>query len=144
MARAMFNHTWDLLDAGERSPAADRELLASAYASYAHWRRVGDAKNHSISDWQVSRVWAVVGDAVRAAEHGAAALRLAEEHDLGPFYVGYGHEALARAAAVAGDVATRDRHLEAAATLSQEIADSDNAAALRADLDEMRTSVEKR
>ena len=36
------------------------------------------------------------GHADAAARFGTRALRLAEEHDLGPFYTGYAHEALAR------------------------------------------------
>lgn len=140
MAIEMFNHAWDLLDNPDRSDDQDRELLAAAYASWAHWRRVGTPKNFSVSDWQVSRVWAVAGDASRAAEHGAEALRLAEEHDLGPFYIGYGHEALARAAGVAGEVATRDEHLAAAEALLDLIDDDDSADLLRTDLDDIRST----
>ncbi len=138
MAVSMFNHTWDLLDAGVRTPEADRELLASAYASYAHWRRIGEPKNHSVSDWQVSRVWAVLGDSARAEEHGAEALRIAQEHGLDPFYVAYGHEALARASVLGGDAPGRDAHLSAAEALLADIADDDSADLVRSDLEEIR------
>ena len=140
MATQMFNHTWELLEGYQGSPADDRALLAAAYASYAHWRRVGTPENFSVSEWQVARVWAVVGDASRAADHGAEALRLAEEPDLGPFYVGYGHEALARAAAVGKDEATRDLHLGAARAAMEVIGDEETAALLRADLDGISTA----
>lgn len=140
MAAEMFNHTWELLDTADRSEQQVRELLASAYASWAHWRRVGTPKNFSVSDWQVSRVWAVLGDPARAAEHGAEALRLAEEHDLGPFYTGYGHEALARAASLAGDVAVCESHLTTAETLLGQIDDPESAALIRSDLDDIRAA----
>ncbi|HSF84540.1 MAG TPA: hypothetical protein VLG28_02620 [Acidimicrobiia bacterium] len=138
MAAEMFNRTWDLLDAGERTPEADRRLLAAAYASYAHWREVGTPKNHSVSDWQVSRVWAALGDAGHAAEYGAEALRIAEEHDLGAFYVAYGHEALARAATLRGDAAERDRRLAAAEAMLDDIDEAESAELIRNDLEAIR------
>ncbi len=139
MAAEMFNATWELLDAGDRSPEADRTLLATAYASWAHWRRVGMPKNFSVSDWQMSRVWSVIGDAARTGEHGAEALRIAEDDGLGPFYVGYGHEALARAAALAGDRAAVDRHLAAAEALLSQVDEAESADVLRADLEAIRS-----
>ena len=138
MAAAMFNRTWELLDAPDRTAEDDRALLASAYASWVHWRNVGEAKNHSVSDWQVSRVWAVLGDGARAADHGREALRIAEEHGLGPFYVAYGYEALARAAAIVGDVPVRDQHLAAAEALLEDIADGESAELVRIDLEDIR------
>ncbi len=102
MAIDLFNRTWDLLDS-ERGPEEDREMLATALASWLHWRRGGDAKNRAVADWQVSRVYAGLGDARHAEEHGRAGLRIAEESQLGPFYVGYACEAAARAAAMAGN-----------------------------------------
>lgn len=137
MAAELFNRTWELLDMGDRTPADDREMLGAAYASRYHWRMVGDARNQSVSDWQMSRVWAVLGDASRAADHGRLALQIAEVDDVGPFYVGYGHEALARAAQLDGDQVTRDRHLAAARDLLAEVGDTDEAALLRKDLDDI-------
>ncbi len=137
MAAALFNRTWELLDAADRSAEDQLEMLSAAYGSRYHWRQIGEPKNFSVSDWQVARVLAVAGEAGRAAEHAAESLRLAQEHDLGPFYAGYAHEALARAAAVAGDVAARDEHLAAARAHLAEIDDEDSAAMLQADLDEL-------
>ncbi len=137
MAATLFNRTWELLDAADRSAEDEREMVSAAYGSRYHWRQVGEPKNFSVSDWQIARVLAVVGDAGRAAEHAAESLRLAEEYDFGPFYAGYAHEALARAAAVAGDLATRDEHLAAARAHLAEINDADSAAILEADLEEL-------
>ena len=37
------------------------EMLTAAFASRYHWREIGEPKNFSVSDWQVSRVAAVLG-----------------------------------------------------------------------------------
>lgn len=117
----LFNHTWDLLEASHRTEDDSLDMLASALGSLHHWRQIGEPKNLSVSDWQVSRVLAVLDHPLAAARFARRALRLAEEHDLGPFYEGYAHEALARAAAVAGDAETRDAHLRAARDLASRV-----------------------
>jgi hypothetical protein len=133
----LFNHTWDLLEASQRSEDDDLDMLASALASLHHWRQVGEPKNLSVSDWQVSRVLAVLDHPDAAARFGRRALRLAEDHDLGPFYEGYAHEALARAAALAGDDVSRDGHLATARDLMSRVDKKGEADVLAADLAEI-------
>ena len=134
MAIELFNRTWEVLES-DRGPEEDRELLATALASWLHWRRVGEPRNFAVSDWQVSRVYAVLGDAGRSEEYGRASLRLAEENELGPFHVGYGCEALARAAAVAGDEEQRRSWLERARREAAGVADEEERALLLSDLE---------
>ncbi len=134
MAANLFNRAWELMET-KRTPDEDRELLATALASWLHWRRVGSAVNRAVADWQVSRVCAVLGDAARAEEFGRAGLRTAEGEALGPFYVGYACEALARAAALSGDVEQRDAWLERARREAAAISDSEERALLETDLD---------
>ena len=133
----LFNHTWDLIEADRRTEDEDLDMLASALASLHHWRQVGEPKNLSISDWQVSRVLALIDHPDAAARFGRRALRLAEHHALGPFYEGYGHEAIARAASVAGDEAERDLHLAAARELAARVENNGEADVLVKDLDEI-------
>lgn len=116
-AKAAFNHTWELIEA-DRDDEANLMMVGSALASWYHWRQVGDAKNFAISDWQVSRVLALVGDSAGAMAYGRMSLRSAEDGGLGAFYVAYAHEAMARAASVGEADATEvERHLEAARAL---------------------------
>jgi hypothetical protein len=96
---------------------------------------VGDAWNRAVSDWQVSRVYAVLGDAAHAAEHGRSGLRIAEEGRLGPFYVGYACEALVRAAAAAGNQDERRSWLARAHREAAAVADDQERALLLADLE---------
>ncbi len=139
MAAELFNRTWELLDQPERTAAEDQEMLGAAYGSRYHWRIVGGPKQHCVSDWQVSRVWAVLGDAAKATTHGELSLELAERNGLGPFYTGYAHEALARAAALAGNNEESSRHLAEAEELSLDISKTDDADLLRSDLSDLRS-----
>lgn len=140
MAAELFNRTWEYLEIADRSAAQDREMLSAAYGSRYHWRIVGGPKNSSVSDWQVSRVWSVLGDGVRAREHGTLALDTARKHGLGPFYEAYAHEALARAAALVGDDDALDHHLAEAEELSFDIRSPDEAELLKGDLEALRTT----
>ncbi len=131
----MFNKTWELLDRDDRTDEDDREMAAMALASRYHWRQAGEAKNHSISDWQVSRVFSVLGDAPMALSFGKAALEVAMESELAPFYVGFGHEAVARAAALAGDSAIRNDHLAKARAQAEAVEDAEERKMLTDDLE---------
>ena len=96
---------------------------------------MGSAVNLAVADWQVARVFAVLGDAARAAEFGRESLRTAETKGLSPFYVGYACEALARAAALAGDAEQRESWLARARRAAAAVTGSEERAALEADLD---------
>ncbi len=133
----LFNATWDLLESESRTAEDDRTMLGAALASRFHWRHVGEPKNFSISDWQVSRVFAELGDVVRAREYAGSALEIATEYGLGPFYVGYAEEALARAAALAGDDGEREHWMSRARASLDDIEDAETKALLAADLDEI-------
>ena len=102
LAATLFNHTWTLLEKGDRSVADDDEMIHSAHASRAHWGVVGTPMNFARGEWQVSRVYSVLGRSEPALYHANRCLTLTVENDLGPFDVGCGHEALARAYRVAG------------------------------------------
>ncbi len=103
VAVALFNRTWELLDKQTRTDAENAEMMTAAFGSRYHWQQVGDARNYSVSDWQVSRVAAVLGYPELAEDYGRRSLELASDATLPPFYVGYAYEALARAARLAGN-----------------------------------------
>lgn len=138
MAVELFNRTWELLDEPNRTPAQDREMLGAALGSHYHWARVGDDKNFAISDWQVARTLAVIGEADLAQKFAEMALRRAVDSNLGPFLVGCGHEGLARVAALNGDEHALDNHLARADDLLSVIDDQEERDLLKADLDSLR------
>ncbi len=133
----LFTETWDLLDTADRTLDQDAEMLAAALGSRHHWRQVGEPKNFAISDWQVSRVFAVTGAAELARSFANQSLALCETNDLSPFLHGYAHEALARAAMVDGDEPTAMEHIAAARTFAAQVDDDADRTLLVNDLDDL-------
>jgi hypothetical protein len=132
-----FNNTWDYLDIPERTAEQDEEMLRSAMASHWHWTQRKDygPVSESIASWQVSRVFAVLGQSDNAHRYGQRALDALEGQENLPFYQGYGYEALARAEAVAGDAAQMNSYLEKARQAAAEVSDEDSKKMLLVDLD---------
>ena len=137
LAPMAFNRAWELLDRTELSPDEEDEMLSAAFAQRYLWYEIGDSRNRSIADWQISRVAAVLGHADLARRFGFRSLEVAQAHNLGPFLEGFAHEAIARAAAVVDDVETFTEHLNEAKALVGAIDDDDERSTLEADLDEM-------
>ena len=138
LAASLFNRTWELLERTGRSTDEDEEMLHTAHASRYHWGRVGQPVNLARGEWQISRVYAVLGRPEPAVHHGRRCLALAEQHRLGPFDTGCGHEALARAYRVAGDRAKAAEHLAAATELAGQIDDAEEREVLLGDLAQLR------
>jgi hypothetical protein len=134
LAVDLFNATWELIDAPDRSPDDDLRMLHMAHASRHHWAQVGQPVNLARGEWQVSRVYAVLGRAEPARFHGQRCLEICEEHGIGDFDLAYAYEALARAAAVSGDMPERDRRLAQARTAAEAVADPEDREHLDGDL----------
>jgi hypothetical protein len=137
LAGNAFNRTWELLDAEHLSREEEEEMLAATFAQRHLWYQVGTTRNHAIADWQVSRVFAVLGYADLARRFGERSLELSTEHGLDPFVTGFAHEAIARAAADVDDVETFNEHLELARSLLDAIEDDEDRDLLASDLAEM-------
>lgn len=138
MGADLFNRTWDLLGAKRRTPAEDDEMLHAAHASRYHWGIAGRPLNLSVGEWQISRVYSVLGRPEPALYHGLRALRIARQSHLGAFYVAYAYEALARAHGVAGEHRERDRYLRLARLAETKVRDLDDRRMLGEDLDTIR------
>lgn len=138
LAAQLFNHTWALLDRTRRSVAENDEMVHAAHASRYHWGKVGTSVNLAIGEWQISRVYATLGRAEPALHHGRRSLEIARRAHLGHFSVAYGHEALARAFAVAHRPRERNRHLRLARLEGERIRDSDDRRMLFEDLATIR------
>ncbi len=136
-----FNATWDILDKEVRTAEDTETMIDLAHASRLHWRYRDDqsGKTRSVGSWQVSRVYAVAGRPDEALRYGTDALDIARSDGVPEFYIAYGHEAVARAAAALGDSETSRLHLDAARTLLESIDDADSRDALAADLDEIES-----
>ena len=97
-----FNKTWIYLDEEKRSPADDLEMLHSAHASRYHWGLVGTPLNHAVGDWQISRVYASLGQSELALRYARLSLTICTKNGLAELMPS-ACEAIARAYAAAKD-----------------------------------------
>lgn len=100
-----FNRSWDYIDKPIRTTSEADLMLQLSLASLWHWTQREDctSTNLSIGYWQVSRVFALLGQADNARHYGELCLDASEKEEVLPFYLGYAYEALARAEQVAGN-----------------------------------------
>ena len=107
LAVDLFNHVWTLIELPERTPEQDDEMIHAAHASRYHWGQVGTKANLARGEWQVSRVYTVLGRSEPALYHAHRCLAYVEEGDgIEDWDLPFAYEALARAQAVAGDAAS--------------------------------------
>ncbi|HEX6499729.1 MAG TPA: helix-turn-helix domain-containing protein [Micromonosporaceae bacterium] len=134
LAATLFNHVWTLLERTDRGQREDDEMLHAAHASRHHWGAVGGPVQWARGEWQCSRVYAVLARTEPALHHGRRCLALAEQYDLGPFDIGYGHEAIARAYWTDGRRDDAQRHIELGYAAADKITDTEERDLLRSDL----------
>ena len=138
MGAHLFNHVWSLLEAEDRTPEQDDEMLHAAHASRYHWGAVGEPVNLARGEWLCSRVYAVLGRAEPALWHGRRSLDLCDEHGLVDFDLAYAYEALARAHRVAGEAPEAEAYERLAAEAGEAIADLDDREHFLADFATLR------
>jgi hypothetical protein len=131
-----FNKTWELLDKADRTPEEDQDMIRTALASMWHWTQRDDcgAQQMSVGYWQVSRVYAALGLADPARHYGRLCLEASDADDVGPFFVGYAYEALARAEWIAGNAEKKQEYLEEARKAAESVDDADSKKMLLDDL----------
>lgn len=131
-----FNKAWDLMDKDDRTSEEDDEMLRLSLASHYHWtqRPDYDATVASVAYWQTSRIYALLGRAQDARRYGELCLQASRQDGVGAFYLGYAYEALARAAALAGDAGQAQVYIVEAQRCAEAVADADDRQALLDDL----------
>ena len=127
LGKELYNHTWSLIEAIDRTPEQDDEMLLGTHASAYHWSKSGGTlANAARSQWQIARVYSTLGRGEPAVWHAKRCLELAEAAVKAgvadDWDVPAGLEGLARAQAVSGDRAaaedTRARAREAVRTIA--------------------------
>ncbi len=122
----LFNYTWELLDKPQRTREEDDTMIHAAHASRFHWGKAGTAVNLARGEWQISRVYAVLGRAEAAQYHGQRCLDICQENGIADFDLAFAYEALARAAAVAGNTTEKVKYLAQAQEAARYIAEKDD------------------
>jgi hypothetical protein len=130
-----FNSAWDLIEKKGRTAEDDRLMVALNQASIYHWLQRPDCGNKqlSVGFWQASRIQSLLGNAAEAARQAEVCMSYSGE--LEPFYLGYAHEALARAALLCGDNDLARSHKDQATTLAAVIESKEERDLLLKDLD---------
>jgi hypothetical protein len=136
LAVGLFNYTWTLLGNSTRTREQDDEMLHAAHASRFHWGEVGEAVNLARGEWQVSRVYAVLGRAEPALYHARRCLEINEANEAGreDWELGSAYEAMARASGVAGDRAASDAWRACAVEELDRISDAEDRQVLEQDI----------
>ena len=137
LAAQLFNETWRLLEQEGRTRQDDDTMLHAAHASRYHWGQVPDATPAHLArgEWQISRVYAVLGRPESAVHHARRVLDLCQENGIGDWDLAFAYEALARAHAVAGDALAARQHTDHALAAAAGIAEDGDRALLLADLE---------
>jgi len=122
----LFNYTWTLMDKADRTQDEDEVMIHAAHASAYHWRQVGTPLNFSRSDWQISRVYAILSRPEAALHHAQNCLEICEAEHIGDFDLAFAYEAVARAYAVGGRKEDASRFLDKALEAGKQIKDNDD------------------
>jgi hypothetical protein len=130
----LFNLVWSLLDKPERTQAEADTMLHAAHASRYHWGVAGTAVNLARGEWQVSRVYAILGRAEPALYHARRSLEICEANGIGDFDLAFAFEALARASALAGRQADRDEYVQRARAAAESIREAEDRSLVLSDL----------
>jgi hypothetical protein len=134
LAAGLFNHVWTLLEKPDRTLAEDEDMVHAAHASRHHWGKVGLPDNLAVGEWQISRVYAVLGRAEPALHHAERSLAICEEHGRGDVALAYAYEALARAHGLAGRWDDVERYRAFAEEAGVAIEEDEDRELLRSDL----------
>jgi hypothetical protein len=126
----LFNEVWRLMESRDD----DDRMVHAVHASRYHWGEAPECKPENLArgEWQVSRVYSVLGLSEPALRHARRCLDICEAHGLGDWDLAYAYEAVARAYKTAGVA----REAAAYAKLASEvpIAEDDDREQLAKDL----------
>jgi DNA-binding transcriptional MerR regulator len=137
LASALFNRVWELLEATDRTPADDDELVNAAHASRYLWTSIGTPRHLAIGDWQIARAYSTLGRGEPAVHHARRCLDHATQVGDEPWLLASAYEGLARAYAVAGDRAAAGEWKAKAQTQIALDADPDNREIVERDIDSL-------
>ena len=130
----LFNQTWRLLDKEDRTPKEADTMIHAAHASRYHWGEIGTPLELERGEWQISRVYAVLGHPQAALYHAQRCLDLCQANEIRAFDLAFAYEALARAYAASGEMAKSGDYIELALQAAEEIEDQGNREYLEGEL----------
>jgi hypothetical protein len=136
-----FNGVWSYLEKPDRTRGEDDLMREMAHASLYHWFKRDDCEDwkKSIGFWQLSRVYAVLNNGAEARYYAERCLEVSS--GLPPYYIGYGHEALARASKILGERVECQNQLMLAQDACGKVSEEQDRKLLAADLEALSSSL---
>lgn len=140
MAVDLFNNTWNYLDKEKLTNEEKDIMVNSSHASRYHWgvrvENGWDAApiNLGRGDWQLSRVYAVLGDGDRAVHYGKTYLDICKKEGIKDWDLSYAYEALARGYAVKGDAKNKEKYIKLAKASLADVENKDTREMIEGDL----------
>ena len=124
----LFNHVWDLMEKKSRTREEDAEMLRDVHAMRFHWGEVGTPKNSAVSEWQIARVYSLLGMPESALYHAKRSLAYVRtrDRDFEDFHLPSSYEGLARAYAAGGDRTNAMKYKALAIRLALKIKNSED------------------
>lgn len=135
----LYNYTWSLLENENRTRADDDAILNATHASAYHWSHAAGAgpQNAARSQWQISRVNAVLGRGEAALYHAERCLEHCTENGIGDWDLAAAYEALARAHKVVGNDAEFRRNVDLGRDALAQVADKEDSEHIAEDFDSL-------
>ncbi|MBE4906863.1 hypothetical protein IMZ08_02170 [Bacillus luteolus] len=121
LAVSCFNKVWDLLEKKERTQSEIDSMIHMAHTSRYHWEMIGQPVNLSRGEWQISRVYSVLGRFEPSLYHAKRNLEICLRNNIGDFDLAFAYEALARAYKVGGNEVEVEKYKQLAIEASKNI-----------------------
>src|SRR3954449_2650885 len=132
----LFNKTWTLMEKPTRTPEEDDAMIHCAHASAYHWLQVGTRANRARSEWQCSRVHAILRQSEQALYHARRCHEITaanEDGSMEDWDLAGAYEALARAHLTAGHREEASHWAQLGRATTAALADEDERKVFEAD-----------
>ncbi len=128
IGRFLFNHVRDLMEKKKRTREEDAEMIRDVHAMRFHWGEAGTRRNFAVSEWQIARVYSLLGMPESAIYHANKSLAYVKAGGEGfeDFHLPSAYEGLARACTAAGEERNARRYLVLAKRLAMRIKDPED------------------
>lgn len=124
----LFNRTWELHDKKDRTKLENDEMLHAAHASAYHWSKLGKVvgeerfkQSFARAEYLLSRVNWALEHPEACLVHAKRSFEFCTEHNIGDFDLAFAYEAMARAYAMTGNDAERNKYIELAKNAAEDI-----------------------
>jgi hypothetical protein len=107
----LFNLTWELMEKKDRTQEETDGMIHAAHASRYHWGEIGTPVEFERGEWQIARVYSILGRSEPALYHAGRCLQICQGNNIGDFDIAFAYEGMARAHSAAGNKAEAEKYL---------------------------------